>query len=210
MKSIKLLYLFAVVLITSCSTDNASYDNLYEGDGALTAPINPNNPYDFIGALYVESIKNFTALDDIEKYNASKLFDIHSRMSDEDGVVEDPFTAFSDLVYQSQLTLAAQESVIDFALAVLDYNPGEYTELYSFIIDYETQILNSEGYNSEDKRIILSFSSIIRYAIYQNDSIQILSEDDDEDDEGAADEDWDIDMGNFYGWLASVLNDEIQ
>lgn len=196
--------MFAVVLTTSCSTDNASYSNLYEDDQTLTVPKNYNNPYDFIGALYVESIKNFTSSDDIEKNNTSKLFDMFSGMSYEDDIVEEnPMITLTDLIAQSQLTLAAQESLLDFTLAVLNYNQGNYTNLYTFIINYETQILNSDVYNHEDKRIILSFSSIIRHAAFKNDSIQILSE-------GEDDEDWDTSMGNLIGWLAYVLNDDIQ
>src|SRR5690606_11706083 len=105
------------------------------------------------------------------------------------------------------LTLPAQVTLKNYITVLLDFDPSDYNDLYVYIIDYEAQILEDALLTAEDKQVILSFSSIVRFTAFGDGAITTQSEDEDDDDEDD-EEDWDISVPNIMDWLLTVLNDE--
>lgn len=205
MKCLFKLWLLVVILMTSCSSENGSFTNLYEEDQAKDAPSNPRNPYDFVGENYLRLLQKQPLLspsgrDDTLKQSGT----IQSVLSKQDSTVYS-IDALWDLINQSELTLPAKGTLKNYITVLLDSDPSDYNDLYVYIIDYEAQILEDALLTAEDKQVILSFSSIVRFAAFGDGAITTQSEgeDDDEDDE----EDWDISVPNIMDWLLTVLDE---
>jgi|GEM_PF-2916032 len=202
MKNIISVYLLAFVSLTSCSTKNETYNDLYgEEQTLIITPENHKNPYDYIGAQYLKLDQ-----EDLQKNGLTNRFNsIQNKSTNSDYTIYSNNT-LTNLISASQLTLPARESLLGFTSTVLNLNQESYSILYTYIVNYENEVVDSNIYYTEDKRIILSFASIVRYAAYQNSFIQTQSEGDD-DEEEIEDEDWNISVGNMTGWLSDILND---
>src|SRR5690606_11427156 len=72
-----------------------------------------------------------------------------------------------DLIDQSQLSLPAREALMNIITIVLEFEIGDYDAFYVYITDYEIQVLNDAVLANEDKRVILSFTSIVRFAAFE-------------------------------------------
>lgn len=207
MKYLIKIWLFAVLLMTSCSHENGSSTFLYEKDQAKEAPSNPRNPYDFVGENYLRLTQEQPVIIASRTVNALKGSNIRqSSISQNDSTVYTIETLW-DLIDQSQLSLPAREALMNFITIVLEFEIGDYDAFYVYITDYETQVLNDAVLTNEDKRVILSFTSIVRFAAFEGTPMSTQSEDED-DDEEEEDDDWDLSIPAIADWLLIVLNDQ--
>jgi|SRR5690606_1059483 len=210
MKCLIKIWLFAVLLMTSCSHENGSSTFLYEEDQAKDAPSNPQNPYDFVGENYLRLLEKQPSLSPLGKDGTLKKSDaFQNSLSKVDSTVYYSIDALWDLINQSHLSQPARQTLMNFITIVLDFHQGDYDALYVYIIDYENQVLDDAILTDEDKRVILSFSSIVRFAAFEDMAMATQSEDED-DDEEEEDDDWKISIPAVADWLLTVLNDQSQ
>lgn len=71
----------------------------------------------------------------------------------------------------------------------------EYERIYQFIIFYESTVIASDQFTSEDKRIILITSSISRFSLYYG--------------RKRKDKDWDSSVGNRAGAFSGAVSNSL-
>lgn len=204
MKYLFSLCLLGGILLSSCSNEGGFFINLYEEHQTVKTPNNPRNPYDSIGESYVRVIQKLQVLGVSAPGVSSKEITIQNRMIQADSTVHS-IEDLWDVINQSHLSISARETLIDFISTVLEFDPNDYNPLYTYIVDFEVQVLDSDVFTAEDQRVILGFSSIIRFVAFQDDFVATQSEGDDKDEE---EEDWDMTVPDMVGWFLAVLNND--
>lgn len=170
-------------------------------------PENPANPFDSVGIkhnIYLESFwDNFSdpvsITDAISKINtltgaggAKLLVNAPLQQKIQD-ILDDPADEFQDALQQTLSSSAAQQDLNDFNNYVEINKHQEFPVLYSFITDFEDEVLNGTIYSTEDKRILLSFTSFIRHGIFLK--------------KRRDDKDWDISIASRAGALLGATVD---
>lgn len=107
-------------------------------------------------------------------------------------IVNNPQAKLDEAIANSTMTNLAKGSLSSFMNDVLLWENDEYGAIYQSIISYESSVITNPQFNNEDKRIILTTSSIVRYSLYYA--------------KGRKDEDWDSSVGNRVGGLSGAIN----
>tara|TARA_R110002020_G_scaffold113688_1_gene261521 strand:+ start:9529 stop:10119 length:591 start_codon:yes stop_codon:yes gene_type:complete len=181
-----------------------------------TAPWNHDNAYDSIGRSYWERLNSFESqiagisesLDqkineqvDAPSDRRDKNYGSPVNPSDKYAMATiDSIQDLEAIITGSDLTLEAQDSLLDFAVALLDMQDEGYGDLYDFIISYEAMVAAHTTFTERDKQVILTFSSLVRYAAYPGSTS--MTEDGDEEE----DEDWDLSVGNIMQYILIALD----
>lgn len=103
-----------------------------------------------------------------------------------------------DLIESCNVTPEVKRNLINFVQALLAQEGQEYNELYSYIVSFENGILGSNTLNDDEKKTILTVSSISTYALYI--------------DPKHKDRDWEISVANrkvqpvFNSHRASIIS----
>ncbi|MAU17161.1 MAG: hypothetical protein CMH46_16660 [Muricauda sp.] len=126
-------------------------------------PTNSQNPYDDMGRVYLKSLYGTTSGMVISK-------------------------TLSHQITESRLNQEIQASLLGFIKSSCAIQDNGYSRFYRTIVDYESKVLDHPEYKSTDKKTILSYTAMIRYASYPGDIPQSTSEIDDED--------WDLSTPN--------------
>tara|TARA_Y100000815_G_scaffold113375_1_gene102297 strand:+ start:49170 stop:49811 length:642 start_codon:yes stop_codon:yes gene_type:complete len=156
-------------LYSACSPDEVTpYSHQIEASVLPTMdsplpPANSNNPYDHMGRSYLKSLYGTTSGTAIGK-------------------------TLSHQITESPLSQETQASLLGFLKSSHTVQDNGYSGFYHAIVDYESKILAHSKYKSVDKKTILSYTAMIRYASYPGDIPQSTSEIDDED--------WDLSTPN--------------
>jgi hypothetical protein len=74
--------------------------------------------------------------------------------------------AINDVLTQSTLGESAKTSLLTFVNSLLLTTDDSYEDIHSMIVSYEAGILTNTEFASNDKRIILTTTSVARYSIY--------------------------------------------
>ncbi|MNR45584.1 hypothetical protein D3C85_1644470 [compost metagenome] len=90
------------------------------------------------------------------------------------------------------MTSLAKNSLSNFMNDALLWDNVPYEDIHQLILLYELSVMNNDLFNTEDKRIILTTSSITRYALYY--------------DEERKDKDWGASVGNRVGGVSGAIN----
>ncbi|KFF17755.1 hypothetical protein [Flavobacterium hydatis] len=219
MKNISLRLALLQLLIVSCTTDTVDNDNKISNQKSkknvrLVQNVNPSNPaniYDFAGKLHNDILNIYLAANyqhttiaqisqEIEAIaltnNDLMILDVETNLSSDPNLIQEivnnPQTKLNHVIENSIMTNSAKESLSNFMndIHVLESTP--YEEIYQSIISYESSVINHPEFNNEEKRIILTTSSIIRYSLYFA--------------SGRKDEDWGSSIGHRVGGLSGAIN----
>jgi hypothetical protein len=74
--------------------------------------------------------------------------------------------AINDVLTESTLGESAKTSLLTFVNSLVLSTNNSYEDIHSMIVSYETGILTNTEFASNDKRIILTTTSVARYSIY--------------------------------------------
>lgn len=148
-------------------------------------PDNPANPFDMAGSIHNEilgtldettfssqSIEDITILIDSvsavypELVPLSSYSTLSTRLSEITWIVNN-YDAINDVLVASTLGVSAKTSFLTFvnSLALIANNP--YEDIHSMIVSYEESILTNTGFTTDDKRILLTTTSVVRYSAYR-------------------------------------------
>lgn len=190
MKNLKVWLVILPLFTIACSDE-------YTGEIAETAhmtesakrsgigPDNPANPFDMAGSIHndilgtldetnfsSQSIEDITILIDSvsaaypELVSLSSYSTLSTRLSEITWIVNN-YDAINDVLVASTLGVSARTSFLTFvnSLALIANNP--YGDIHSRIVSYEDSILANTGFTTEDKRILLTTTSVVRYSAYR-------------------------------------------
>ncbi|SEB01246.1 hypothetical protein SAMN05443667_11542 [Flavobacterium gillisiae] len=170
------------LILQSCSTDSeptidnvpnsfekAKLNAIKNSKSRVEIPANSGNPFDDEGqALYKQgsypilkisgkgSVTSKVKSSDSNSVASSKVLVI---LSD----------SLSEIIANWDVSVEAKLSFSRFinSLLFLSKTEERYEVLYNFIIHYEASILTSETFSENDKEVILTNSSVVRYETYE-------------------------------------------
>ena len=170
------------LILQSCSTDSEStIDNApnsfekrthyskYNSISSRIIPANSANPYDEAGRrLYKQ--KSYVILQNLQKgsvISSVKSSDTNSLSSGK--VLPILSDSLSELVANWDLSVEAKLSFSRFinSLLLLSKTEERYEVLYDFIVAYEASVLINEAFTGNDKEVVLTNSSVVRYETYE-------------------------------------------
>lgn len=218
MKKILLFILVFPLLIISCTTEENVSEELKNKTAKMLKikkivlqPANIANPYDDIGkqhnnvlgiylATYPPTDSTRTIMTQVQLITLSNTFsimqDCNSPYAFEaiSAILANPQNYVTSTIENSTLTTPAKTSLLDFINSWPALQTQDFESIYQFIITFESGILTNSLLTSEDKRIILTASTIARYSFYYKES---------------KDRDWDTTIGNCVGGIVGALNDSL-
>jgi hypothetical protein len=208
-----------IVSCTADTIDTAASSNLKVSNNKLEKSArlvqkvtaeNPKNGYDIAGKLhndildiYLAGNHHYTAIAQISeqieaitaKTSDPALLDLETNLplslEELQEIVNNPEAELDEAIANSSMTSAAKRSLCGFMNAVVLRKNDEYAKIYQSIISYESSVITNPQFSSEDKRIILTASSITRYSLY--------------DDKGRRDKDWEASVGNLVGGVKGAF-----
>lgn len=194
MKNLKVLLAILPLFTVACSDDNTddytgkTTEIAYLNESAKKSgigPGNPANPFDTAGIMHNEildiigdtgfnsqSIEEIAILIDsvsaahLELMPLSSDYNLSGRLSEITWIVNNE-NAITDVVTACTMGLSAKANFITFVnnLPLVANDP--YDDIHSVIVSYEAGVLANTGFSNEDKRIILTATSVARYAAYE-------------------------------------------
>lgn len=154
----------------------------------LEMPANSDNPYDEAGRLHTELFEAYYASDTLPTTIpdiAGRVELLASNNSELSGLITIGYDAISadriqyilshtnisvtEIIDATGMTTEAKLSLGNFinTLSLLFEKEESGEVLYNFVADYEAVVLNDSLLTENDKRIILTTSSIVRYSSYR-------------------------------------------
>jgi len=209
-----LLCIILTLFLFSCSAE-PDFEKIGNQPSAAESAIvenqyRPNtvNPFDAEGKKIYEALQLYyqnhgvpncvTELADQIRYIAERNFrdaTMTSRLipfTDEmvQDIMEDPDNTMILIVQNSMLQPYAKENLISFLQNLIAKRQEEFNIVCSYIMDYETEVLEDATFTAEETETLLTVSSISKYSLYS--------------EEERKDKDWDILNGNkparpFFG-----------
>ncbi|WP_374173169.1 hypothetical protein [Flavobacterium tructae] len=176
-----------------------------------TSPENPANSYDVAGKIHNDILDIYLGgnyqyntitqisqqIETIAANNSDFILlnpgvNLLSNLDVIQEIIDNPQTKLNQAIGNSIMTNLAKESLSNFMGDVLLRKNDPYTGIYQFIVSYESFAMNNPEFNNEDKRIILTTSSIVRYSLYYA--------------SGRKDEDWGSGVGHRVGALTGAID----
>ncbi|CAM4041979.1 hypothetical protein FLSI110296_10585 [Flavobacterium sinopsychrotolerans] len=165
-----------------------SSNRLIADSGSIVSPENDLNPYDIAGQLHAELYAVYYAEDSLSSSVAS-IADRVTMLANEN----ESFTALAGIDYSFLSTdrvtyilstidsctpeiidasLVAPEAKNSFttfvnSLFVLCETESNYAVIHDFVVTYENEISENSSFSLSDKEVILTTTSIARYAVYE-------------------------------------------
>lgn len=210
-----LLILFFSFIIFSCTSEDAVHDltsnkkiSLMKPKMILLGPENIANPYDSLGRLHNEILEIYlttstgsAVIEDImaqiQSIGLSNAINIvqdcsaPSSINIINTIINNPQNSATTIIENSILTVEAKIKITALLETLSALKARPYEDIYEFITMYESNILSNNLLNSEDKRILLTTSSIARYSIYYKKK---------------KDRDWDTSIGSYLGAVVGALD----
>lgn len=147
-------------------------------------PTNDANPFDIAGSIHNEILQTFDQtnfnsqsieeiaflIDSIASVNSgiislSNDAALSSRLSEITWIVNSD-NAIDEVLAVSALSGNAKASLLTFANSLLLMTADSYENIHSMIVFYEASVLSNSTFTNNDKRIILTTTSVARYSIY--------------------------------------------
>jgi len=179
------------------------------------SPENAENVYDYAGKLHNDLLETYLAgnyqystntqiseqLEAIVAMNSDvALLNLETsvavNLEEIQAIVNNPEAKLDDAIANSSMTTAAKISLSSFMSAALLWKNEEYAAIYQSIISYESAVISNTEFSVEDKRIILTTSSIARYSLYY-------------DKQPPYDEDWETSVGNRVGGVSGAIDNSL-
>jgi hypothetical protein len=148
-------------------------------------PDNSANPFDNAGSIHNKILEildqtnfNSQSIEDIailidsvsavyppELVLLSSNPKLSNRLSEITSIVNSD-NAINDVLTESTLGESAKTSLLTFVNSLVLTADNSYDDIHSMIVSYEAGILTNAVLTSDDKRIILTTTSVARYSIY--------------------------------------------
>ena len=180
-----LLCLLVLILSTSCSQDSDNKTIVpFAGNAIKLSAENPSNHMDKEGKKYYEALQiylkendspsSIAQMTDQLNFTSGSISPNNSTgrgvilFTDEwvESIMEDPDNSLITIVQSSNLTLAAQNNVIDFLQNLLSQRQEEFSVQCNFIVSYENDLINNTTLIEDEKDTLLTVASISRYSLY--------------------------------------------
>jgi hypothetical protein len=174
-------------------------------------PENPANVYDFAGKLHNDILDIYLTgnyqyntiaeiaqqIEAITMVNSDSVFaglktNQPVNIEEIQEIVNNPQSELNESIANSSMTNGAKDSLSSFMNTLLLWENDEYETIYQSIISYESSVIANTQFTSEDKRIILTTSSIARYSLYYA--------------KERKDKDWDSSVGNRVGGVSGAID----
>ncbi|WP_338646089.1 hypothetical protein V5J73_11710 [Flavobacterium sp. KS-LB2] len=170
------------LILQSCSTDSEStIDNApnsfekrthyikYNSKSSRIIPANSANPYDEVGRRLYQQ-KSYVILQNLQKggvISSVKSSDANSLLTGKVSLILSD--SLSGILANWDATVEAKISFSRFinSLLFLSKTEGRYEVLYDFIVAFEASVLTDETFAENDKEVILTISSVVRYETYE-------------------------------------------
>lgn len=200
---------------TANSIDSKVSDKKSENGARLVQTLTPENPanvYDYAGKLHNDLLETYLAgnyqystiaqiSEQVHAIAAGSsdvvLLNLEPNLSDNfeeiQEIINNPEAKLEEAITNSSMTNAAKISLSSFMNAALLWKNEEYGAIYESIISYESAVMTNTNFSDEDKRIILTTSSIARYSLYY-------------DKQPPYDEDWGTSVGNRVGGVSGAID----
>ena len=178
-------------------------------------PENPENVYDYVGKLHNDLLETYLAgnyqystisqiseqIETISTANSDLMLlnlerGVPVNLEEIQEIVNNPEAKLDEVIANSSMTTAAKISLSSFMNAALLWKNEEYGAIYQSIISYESAVMTNTEFSGEDKRIILTTSSIARYSLYY-------------DKKPPYDEDWGTSVGNRVGGVSGAIDNSL-
>ena len=199
------------------STDSNVNSKKLEKSARLVENLTPENPanvYDLAGKLhndildtYLEGSYQYNTISQISQQietiavanNDLALLNFATNvpvnLEEIQAIVNNPEAELDEAIVNSSMTNAAKGSLSSFMNAALLWENEEYGTIYQSIVSYESSVMTNSQFSSEDKRIILTTSSIARYSLYYS--------------KERKDKDWETSVGNRVGGASGALDQSL-
>lgn len=221
MKNILLILVSILSLLISCTNENTDYNNLSESSLSkpkskntakmlqTTSPENPDNAFDIAGKIHNDILDTYLT----GNYNCTTIIQISQKVDSISALNNDflnlettlpmnfgeiqetidyPQIKLEQAIANSGMTNAAKICLSNFMASIVLWETNEYDAIHLSIISFENSVLSNPQLTAEDKRIILTTSSITRYSIYYA--------------KKRKDKDWETSVGNSVGALQGAID----
>lgn len=198
------------VFLTSCSADDLTEHYNESGtvlNKSLINPENNTNEYDFIGILqndileaYLSGNHNHQSVEEIAEeiqsliYHYSNIELMNLNIEEITNIIDSPEDTLNTVILDSHLSSEAKTRLTGFINSLLYLLRDEYENQYEFIVLYESSIIEDSLLNNEDKRVILTTTTILRYSLYDDDR---------------KDKDWETSVGHITAAVSGALENQL-
>ena len=170
------------LMLQSCSTDSEStianapissdkkkQYTKYNSKSSCVIPANTSNPYDEAGKrLYKQ--KSYLIIQNLQKGSIINRVNSRNTNSISSGKISLTLSnSLSEIIANWDASVEAKLSFSQFinSLLLLSKTEERYEILYDFIVAYEASVLINEMFIENDKEVILTNSSVVRYETYE-------------------------------------------
>lgn len=202
---------------TASSNNSTLSKNETDKSGRLVQNLTPENPannYDLAGKFHNDVLDAFLAANyqyrtmaqisqQIEAIIAvnNDLALLNSRtnlpvnLEEIRAIVNNPEAKLEETIANSLMTNSAKASLRGFMNDLFLWENEQYEVIYQSVISYESSVMTNSQFSSQDKRIILTTSSIVRYSLYYA--------------KERKDKDWETSVGNRVGGVIGATDQSI-
>jgi len=196
---------FTALVIFACLDDDHAFPRpaIYETNDLTTTqknglfiPSNETNPFDYAGQAYFNILDIYLndnpAPSDIAEVKKrigtlfATFFDSGLQQSPRQftlpKLLDCPACEMDSALDSSSLSAAGRNGIKDFISEISQRESSEFSDIYFHILNFESSVFDNPNLTTEDKRVLLSITSIVRYAFYFS--------------KGRDDQDWDVSVGN--------------
>lgn len=188
MKNLKVWLVTLPLFTIACTTD---FNDIQEAEmplainakKSLITADNILNPYDYTGRIHNDILETLddlnidsTSVEDLgfvidsiaaAHPEAPASIDSLAGLTSEIVWIANDNTAIDDILADSSLNSTAQLSLSSFITSLLLVNDEPYEDIYDLIVLYESSVLANIAFTPEEKRTILTTTSIARYSLHR-------------------------------------------
>lgn len=191
-------------IIADFSKEALSYPQYPHVNNRGDLPYNTNNPYDSVGILhtyvldaFLTTYNAFTTIKDVQMniHGIMHEFDLTEPLSFSEQeyleIINTPETVWNNLLTTSVFSEVAKDNLKAFREIMMGWENKTWSLVYTDLLFYENDVLQNSSLSQDEKRMILTLTSIVRHSIHYK--------------KGRDDKDWDISVGNFSGALKGAM-----
>lgn len=171
-------------------------------------PENPQNPIDIAGKIhndildaYLSANYQFNTIEQIsQKIDSISGLNIDYKNLEANvtpkfyeiqNITDNPQDALEMAISGSMMASNAQSCLSNFIVSLNVWETNEYDFIYRHIVSFENSVINNPQFNSREKNIILTTSSIARYSLFYS--------------RKRKDKDWETSVGNRVGAVQGAM-----
>jgi hypothetical protein len=198
-----------ITLLSSCDSEELTSN--HQQQLKKTSPsVRSDNPFDTIGILYNVLFDAYAASnnrDDTIEGIAVKINELitgHSNLEPTTIAINAGFTdrveqilnypeySLDIIVSEVGLSVRVKTKLNDLIELVSGVTTNDYPEIGVDVISYEEDIITDESLTPEEKEVLLTVSSIVKYSLYDNGDRK--------------DKDWDLSVGNIVATIYGAIH----